>query len=578
MAMAVLSVQAQTCKVSATKNNGKVVQISVNLDSLKGKTLVTTISQVKKNVILNMAYEDKVDTINTVIAREDSSELAKNDIDVDVADVEPNEETDVKPESEPEGETEGETEDGTEGETEGETEDGTEGYKSSQGSSVMGGVLGIFGLNNVTSLVSGNVNKDSLEYYEEYGKKLITSLTQADSTKYIPQYKQRKWKWLDKYKSYSTLELSGIFGRDFGEEPDGAEEVKSEDYGIDPDKEFNLGGSAKFSQVFIPGKYSEDGSFKPNRLHFGWSIGALFAVDYQKDYGWSTDLLAKVGIQAGDGITLGIDALIGSGTSPYAIYSTDGLNYRAVVHNQWCFKYGAQAWVSMNYGGNTYTTLFARLVKSVAPGSIYDHPTAKYWDNVLIDFDKGSWQVGFAVGYKFGYNPDLKSKRLQATLSTGYNLIGCEKSAEMLIELEKINRVSPKLDFCYGFGFGQSLGHNSLQSFTLNGGWFFKLKQTHKLYYMAKLYAGVGEYMVGKKLKTEDNLFELSCSNIRQICLKGGVNLGAGFRFRSNTLTASMRIGYHGGFAPEYSGYKTMEDTNLSGWDVTPMINYTINF
>ena len=53
--MAATCVQAQVCKVSATKNNGKVIQISVNLDSLQGKTLVTTISHVQNNVVLNMA-------------------------------------------------------------------------------------------------------------------------------------------------------------------------------------------------------------------------------------------------------------------------------------------------------------------------------------------------------------------------------------------------------------------------------------------------------------------------------------------------------------------------------------------
>lgn len=562
MAMAVLSVQAQTCKVSATKNNGKVIQISVNLDSLKGKTLVTTISQVQNNVVLNMAYEgDKsVDSTNTVIAREDSNELAdtlQNDsVIVAVAE---NEDADI------------------------ETDDDnflirSDNTPSARGNSTVGGLLDLFGLSTVTSLVTGNVNSDSLEHYEEYAEKLIKELTQVDSTKYIPQYKQRKWKWLDKHKSYSTLELSGIFGQDFGGDKEGTEEINAENYGIDPDKEYNIGGSAKFSQVFIPGKYSADGKFTPNRLNFGWSVGGLFAVDYQKEYGWSTDILAKVGIQAGNGITLGADALVGGGTTPYAIYSTDGLNYRAVLHNQWCFKYGAQAWVSMNYSGNTYTTLFARLVKSVAPNSIYEHPTAKYWDNTLIDFDEGSWQVGFAVGYKFGYNPDLKSKRLQATLSTGYNLFGHEKSAEMLIELEKINQVSSQLDFSYGFGFGQTLSDNYLQSFTLNGGWMYRLKPTHKFYYMAKLYAGIGEYMVGKELKTEDDIFIMSNANIRKLCIKGGTNLGVGFRFGCSTINASMRIGYHYGLTPQYDGYSTITESDMKGWELTPMLGYTINF
>ncbi len=558
MAMVVaLSLQAQTCKVSATKNNGKVIQISVNLDSLKGKTLVTTISHDdKNNVILNMAYEGKesVDSVS-VMAREDSSELFADTLQSDSIVAAENtdiisEDGSVEPEDNPSQDTP---------------------------SSTIGGILDVFGLSTITSFVTGSIDKDSLAQYEEYGKKLLEELTQTDSTKYIPHYKQRKWKWLDKTKSYSTLELSGIFGKDFGN-TEGDEEVNSEDYGMNPEKANNLGGSVKFSQVFIPGTYTKDGTFKPNRLHFGWSLGGLFALDYQKDYGWSTDFLGKIGIQAGEGITLGGDALIGGGTSPYAIYSTDDINYRVVLHNQWCFKYGAQVWLSMNYGGNTYTSLFARLVKSVAPSSIYDHPTDKTWDNALIDFDDGSWQVGFAVGYKFGYNPNLKDKRLQATIATGYNLIGNDKCADFLVELEKINQISQKLDFSYGLGFGQSLNNDNLKSFTLNGGWLYRLQPTHKFNYMIKFYAGVGEYIVGKELSTEDEMFEMSNKNIRKLCLKGGTNLGCAFRFGCNTLSASARIGYHYGFEPEYDGYKSTKDTDLKGWDITPTLSYTINF
>lgn len=559
-AMAATCVQAQVCKVSATKNNGKVIQISVNLDSLEGKTLVTTVSHVQNNVVLKLAYEDNasVDT-NCVIAREDSilQKLRKQVKDtLAIAEVrdtftvaEVNDTVQI---------------------TEGKTDSN---QPTAKKSTVIGGFLDMFGLGSVTSLVSG-VDSDS--HYEEYAKKLAKDLTEADSTKYIQQYKQRKWKWLDKHKSYSTLELSGIFGKDFGDS-EGDEKINAEDYGMDPKKAFNLGGSVKFSQVFVPGTYDAQGEFTPNRLNFAWSIGGLFAIDCQKDYGWSTDFMAKIGIQAGNGITLGADALIGAGTTPYAIYSSDYINYRSVLHNQWCFKYGAQVWISSNFSGNTYTSLFARIVHSVAPSSIYHHPTDQYWYNTLIDFDKGSWQVGFAVGYKFGYNPDLKSRRLQASVSAGYSLTGKNKAPEVLIEIEKINRVSPVLDFSYGVGFGQSCNKNYLQSFTINGGWFFRLKPEHKFGYLIKLYAGAGEYMVGKELKTSDGEFEM-VSNVQKLCLKGGVNLGGAFRFGCNTLSASCKIGYHYGFASEYKGYEIMKDEGLRGFDVVPMIGYTLNF
>ena len=547
LAVVAISVQAQTCKVSATKNNGKVIQISVNLDSLKGKTLVTTISHKKSDVVLNMAYEDDKEVDTVAVSREDSSEADTLKLSESIEATDSLELDTLTTQSDEENISES-------------------GLKST---SILGTVLDVVGLG---SLISGAQGAQ----YEEYAAKALKDITMVDSTKYIPQYKQRKWKWLRNYQSYTTLELSGLFGKDFGD-TEGDEKIDSEDYGMSPEKPFNLGGSGKLSQVFVHGHYKEDGTFVPNRLNFGWSIGALFAVDYQKDYGWSTDFLAKVGIQAGNGLTLGADALLGGGTTPYAIYSSDGANYRTVLHNQWCFKYGAQVWVSSNFGGNTYTSLFARLVKSVAPESVYDHPTSQYWSNELIDFDEGSWQVGIAVGYKFGCNPDLKSKRLLATLTTGYSLTG-QKAAEMKIELEKLNQVSPKLDFSYGLGFGQSLDKHYLQNFTINGGWFYRLRPTHKFGYMAKVYTGIGEYMVGKTLVGEDETFKMNTKDIRKIGLIVGTNLGVGYRFKCTTISAAMRIGYHYCLSPEYDGYELIEESGMRGWDIMPNLTYTLNF
>ncbi|MBP5352225.1 MAG: hypothetical protein J6Y91_00470 [Alphaproteobacteria bacterium] len=554
MAMVAMSVQAQTCKVSATENNGRVVQISVNLDSLKGRTLVTTINHIQNNVVLNMSYEGtNVGDSVAVMAREESSEPA----DTLESDVVENPDTEVQPEDDA---------------AEAPHTLGAESEPSSGTS-----ILDILGLSSVTSFVTEFTKENGVQY-EEY-EAALKSITEVDSTKYIPQYKQRKWSWMDKYNSYSTLEVSGIFGKDFGDGNLGDEDAISEEkYGMDPETGYNLGGSAKFSQVFIPGRYTADGKFIPNSLSFGWSIGGLFAFDYEKDYGWSADVMAKVGIQAGNGITMGVDALIGGGATPYAIYSTDGLNYRVITHTQWCLKYGIQAWLSMNYGSNTYTSLFARLVKSKAPQSVYEHPTAPMWETTLIDFDEGSWRVGFAVGYKFGYNADLKDKRLQATIGIGYNLLGGEKDVETMVELEKINQISPTLDFSYGLGYGYSYGQEHLQNFVLTGGWLFKLNPNHKFYYLAKLYAGAGEYMVGKKLQSEDNVFNMTNNRIRQLCLKGGVNLGVAYRFGCSTLSASLRCGYHHGFDPETEGFKTIENSNLRGVDLTPTLNYTINF
>lgn len=550
-AMAVMTVQAQTCKISANKNSGKIIQISVNLDSLKGQTLVTTISQkAGGNVDVQMAYEEK----DSVMVQEDSTAQAEN---IEVTDSTVAEKPDTTTVSDEEEAAEGEKTPAQEG-------------------SIAGSLLNFIGVGEVASLVGGLTKTNGEEYVEYYAKKL----TEADTTKYQPVYKQRKWKWLKNYISYPTLEVSGIFGKDFGKDDDAAEatEISEEDYGANPDKSLNVGGSIKFSQVFVPGRYDANGKFIPNSLNFAWSVGALFALDHQKDYGWSWDMMAKVGIQAGNGITLGVDGLIGGGSTPYAIYSTNYIDHRVIFHNQWCFKIGAQAWVSMNYGGNTYTSLFARIVKSVAPSSVYNHPTVQGWDNIYVDFDEGSWQVGVAVGYKFGYNSNLTNRRLIATVRTGYRLTGEEKAAETIIELEKFNNVSEKLDFSYGLAYSTAYGEDELQSFMLTGGWRIKSSLQSKFAYLAKFYIGAGEYMVGKHLADKDRNFELTNTSIKQLCAKAGVLLGASYQLGCFNLNAGLYGGYHYGFDTEYEGYKITESTGLRGFDFMPTVGVGINF
>lgn len=561
-AMAVMTMQAQTCKIAANKNNGKIIQISVNLDSLKGQTLITTISQkVGGNVDVQMAYEDENNA--PVIVQEDSTAQAENEVT----------DSTVAAEEKPDTTTVSDEEKAAEGDT---SDDSVAEETPAQEGSIAGSLLNFIGVGEVASLVGGLTKTNGEEYVEYYAKKL----TEADTTKYQPVYKQRKWKWLKNYISYPTLEVSGIFGKDFGKDDDAAEaeEISEEDYGANPDKSLNVGGSIKFSQVFVPGRYDANGKFIPNSLNFAWSVGALFAMDHQKDYGWSWDMMAKVGIQAGNGITLGVDGLIGGGSTPYAIYSTNYIDHRVIFHNQWCFKIGAQAWVSMNYGGNTYTSLFARIVRSVAPSSVYNHPTAQGWDNLYVDFDEGSWQVGVAVGYKFGYNSNLTNRRLIATVRTGYRLTGEEKAAETIIELEKFNNVSEKLDFSYGLAYSTAYGEDELQSFMLTGGWRIKPSLQSKFAYLAKFYIGAGEYMVGKRVADKDRNFDMSDASVKQMCAKVGVLLGASYQLGCFNLNAGLYGGYHYGFDTEYEGYKITESTGLRGFDFMPTVGVGINF
>ncbi len=450
--------------------------------------------------------------------------------------------------------------------------------KMPQDNSVSGGVFGALGLAEVGNLIGAftNTNDNSVD---QMITQAVKNITVADSTKYIPQYPKRKWKWLKNYTSYTRLSLSGIFGQDFGgDDNEGVEEIDADDYGADPENSKNFGGSAEFSQVFLRGRYDENGKFIPNPLNFAWSVGALFAMDHQKDYGWSWDLLAKFGIQAGKGLTLGADVLLGGGGTKYAIYSTNRVDYRVAFHDQWCLKTGVQGWISMNDDGTTSTRLFARIVKSFEPSSIHNTPTAPGWETTYVDFDDGSWQVGFAVDYKFGFKPDIENKRLLASVSTGYNLFGADKGPVMLYELERFNNISPNLRFSYGLGYEQSVSGNKLQSFTLGGGWLFKLNPHQKFSYLAKIYAGIGEYMVEKNCISGDKNFKMADTKVRQLCPKIGMHLGVAYNKGCHAFNLGVRGGYHRGFDPEYEGYETAETNHLSGFELTPMLGYSLNF
>ena len=554
---ATLMMHAQTCKVSATENNGREIQISVNLDSLKGRTLVTTINHNDNNVILNMAFDgENHESSAVVVPREDSSETAETICETEST-VEESESSVAQEEI---------------------AQENSETGAQSVGNSPFGGVLDALGISSVTSVISGFIGKNGEQYLEYKAQELLKELTEVDSTKFIPQYPKRKWKWLNKTISYSTLEASGILGKDYGgDDGEGAEKINEATYGSDLAANYNIGGNLKFSQVFVPGRYRSDGSFVPNHLNFAWSVGGMLAFGNEKDYGWSTDIMAKIGLQAGNGITLGMDGLIGAGSTPYRIYSSDGIDYRVITHNQWCFKYGLQAWISMNYGSNTYTSLFARLIQSAEPSSIRNHPTAKGWMNTYVDFDDASWRVGFAVGYKFGYNADTRSKRLQATISTGYNLCN-SRGSEIFCDLEKVNTISPTLDFLYGVGYGRTLDDEHLNNLTAGAGWLFKSRPEQKISYLVKFYAGAGEYLVEKHCVSADRGFDLSYDNIRQVALIGGVKLGAAYKFGCSTLSVCIRGGYHYAFDTEYDGFDEAESSKLRGIDLTPMIGYSITF
>lgn len=167
---------------------------------------------------------------------------------------------------------------------------------------------------------------------------------------------------------------------------------------------------------------------------------------------------------------------------------------------------------------------------------------------------------------------------MQSTVSGGYNLFGADKSYVMLYELERVDNVSPTINFTYGLGYEQSLGKQKLTSLTLGGGWIFKLKKEQKFFYLAKIYAGVGEYMVAKECYSDNQEFIMTKTDVRQLCIKGGLHLGCAYRFACSTINLGLRGGYHHGLDTEYEGYHTAESSNLSGFELTPLLGYSLNF
>ncbi|MBR1903985.1 MAG: hypothetical protein IJ824_02275, partial [Alphaproteobacteria bacterium] len=158
-AIVAMVAQAQTCKISANKNNGKVIQISVNLDSLKGQTLVTTINQqTDGNVNVQMAYEGD----SPVISREDSSAVcAEHFEEVDTTGI-------VTPNLY------------ANNDSEVPSEEPTDSLQNSEPATMVESVLGAFGLGEVGALIGSLTRTNGEPYAEYYAKKI----TQADTTQY----------------------------------------------------------------------------------------------------------------------------------------------------------------------------------------------------------------------------------------------------------------------------------------------------------------------------------------------------------------------------------------------------------
>ena len=84
--------------------------------------------------------------------------------------------------------------------------------------------------------------------------------------------------------------------------------------------------------------------------------------------------------------------------------------------------------------------------------------------------------------------------------------------------------------------------------------------------------------MVEKNCISGDKNFKMADTKVRQLCPKIGMHLGVAYNKGCHAFNLGLRGGYHRGLDPEYEGYETAETTNLSGFELTPMFGYSLNF
>lgn len=406
---------------------------------------------------------------------------------------------------------------------------------------------------------------------------LLTLFKGLRDSSFIPNYEQRTPK--PSLRTYNIIELSGSLGQNIEELGSAASKIDADDYGDDTENDRKYGGDIKYSRIYMSGR-EVDGVWKPNPVGFAWSWGGLFSYSYEKDIGSYVNIMGKVGMQIGQDICVGVDALVGSGLTPYNTFLSDDVNYNLVNKSAWCFKYGVQIWGSLNFSKDTYTALFGRYIYSVKPsGGKYDF--SKDWHVVYEDFDPSSWTVGLAVGYKFGApQPLSQDKRLQASLSTGYCYTG-NNGIVVSAELERLTQVNKSLSLSYGIiaenVFEKRNNVGSCSGLLLSCG-FQVRRPLNTWFWGAKLLGGVGEYSIVSDVYS--SMYSV-LNYSKRLCGKGAIQFNTGLRIgKCSALSVSLRAGYHFGVDMEYENLEEMckSSQNLSGFDIATSLGYSLTF
>ena len=397
-----------------------------------------------------------------------------------------------------------------------------------------------------------------------------------DST-FVPHYELRKPKV--KWRTYNVITLDGSFGKNISDVDDKiASRISIDDYGDDTTVENKFGAGVTFSHVYMRGR-EVNGKWVPNPTCFAVSWGGMLSYSYENEMGSYVNTMGKFGFQIGRDIALGVDALVGCGITPYNTFYTDGIYHSVLNKSAFCFKYGLQAWGSLNFTKDTYTAIYARYITSLKPtSSIGELP--ENWEVVLENFNPSSWTVGLAVGYKFG-EPTMPSrnKRLQVTLSSGYQLIGKQKGLITSCEFGRFTKVSSSTSINYGLAVEEMFDFKNVRehysSVLLSGG--FRVRQPEsKWFWGAKIYGGVGDYAV--KLIGSRDRSEIT-NSIKKLCAKGALQLNGGLRIgKCNEVFAACRFGGHLGKAIDMDGFDEASYDNLSGFELDTTLGYRVTF
>ena len=428
----------------------------------------------------------------------------------------------------------------------------------------------------MTNLAKGLVGEEAYENVS-FLSTLFSGLRLTKDTTFVPTYEQRKPK--PAWRHFDTIELFGSFGKNIsGVSEAVADKVDEKDYGDDTENENKFGGGIKYSRVYLKGR-EIDGKWKPNPLGLAWSWGGLVDYSYERDMGSYFSAMSKIGVQIGSDIAIGVDGLVGCGITPYNTFFTNGMNYSMLNKSAFCFKYGLQLWGCLNYSKDTYTIVYGRYIRSIKPSSAVT-AIQKGWEMVLEDFDPSSWTVGLAVGYKLGAPKELSTdKRIQASVSTGYQFAGKQKGAIISTEIERLTKVSHSTSLSYGLSVEHLLWQNydkeRYTSVLFSAG--FKVNQPESRYFWgAKLYAGAGDCAVSfggevDRLNLENNIKKLSAKAALQ--LNGGIKLG-----KLSELFGACRFGCHFGKSISVEGIEDPNYVNLKGFEADAGVGYRYTF